>query len=77
MPLQVFRYKEGVMKEGVFTVRQNALAIYDLLMGYQDITLEDAQRRLHLSDEELEEALEVLREAYRKVFGELDRPVTV
>ena len=65
------------MKEGVFTVRQNALAIYDLLMGYQDITIEDAQRRLHLSDEELEEALEVLREAYRKVFGELDRPVTV
>ncbi len=65
------------MKEGVFSVRQNALAVYDLLMGYQDITLEDAQRRLHLSDEELEEALEVLREAYRKVFGELDRPVTV
>ena len=65
------------MKEGVFTVRQNALAIYDLLMGYQDITIEDAQRRLHLSDEELEEALEVLRESYRKVFGELDRPVTV
>jgi len=73
----VIRYKEGVMKEGVFSVRQNALAVYDLLMGYQDITLEDAQRRLHLSDEELEEALEVLREAYRKVFGELDRPVTV
>jgi len=46
-------------------------------MGYQNITLEDAQRRLHLSDEELEEALEVIREAYRKVFGELDRPVTV
>lgn len=65
------------MKEGVFSARQNALAVYDLLMGYQDITLEDAQRRLHLSDEELEEALEVLREAYRKVFGELDRPVTV
>ncbi|MDE0121501.1 MAG: hypothetical protein OXS33_07185 [bacterium] len=73
----MIRYKEGVMKEGVFSVRQNALAVYDLLMGYQDITLEDAQRRLHLSDEELEEALEVLREAYRKVFGELDRPVTV
>ena len=35
-------------------VRQNALAIYDLLMAYQDITLEDAQRRLHLSEEELE-----------------------
>ena len=65
------------MKEGVFTVRHNALAIYDLLMGYQGITIEDAQRRLHLSDEELEEALEVLREAYREVFGELDRPVTV
>ncbi|MDE0231500.1 MAG: hypothetical protein OXI56_08905 [bacterium] len=65
------------MKEAVFTVRQNALAIFDLLMGYQDITLEDAQRRLHLSDEELEEALEVLREAYREVFGELDRPVAV
>ncbi|MDE0131726.1 MAG: hypothetical protein OXQ32_05625 [bacterium] len=64
-------------KEGVFTVRQNALAIFDLLMGYQDITVEDAQRRLHLSDEELEEALDVIREAYRKVFGELDRPVTV
>ena len=77
MPLLVIRYKEGVMKEGVFTVRQNALAIFDLLMGYQDITLEDAQRRLHLSDEELEEALEVLREAYRGVFGELDSPVTV
>lgn len=59
------------------TVGQNALAIFDLLMGYQDITLEDAQRRLHLSDEELEEALEVVREAYREVFGELDRPVTV
>ncbi len=65
------------MKEGVFTVRHNALAIYDLLMGYQEITIEDAQRRLHLSDEELEEALEVLRESYRKVFGELDRPVAV
>ena len=72
MPLQVIRCKEGV-----FTVRQNALAIFDLLMGYQDITVEDAQRRLHLSDEELEEALDVIREAYRKVFGELDRPVTV
>ena len=59
------------------TVRQNALAIYDLLMGYQDFTLEDAQRRLHLSDEELEEALEVIREAYRKVFGELESPVAV
>jgi len=65
------------MKEGVFSVGHNALAVYDLLMGYQNITLEDAQRRLHLSDEELEEALEVIREAYRKVFGELDRPVTV
>jgi len=69
--LQVIRCKEGV-----FTVRQNALAIFDLLMGYQDITVEDAQRRLHLSGE-LEEALDVIREAYRKVFGELDRPVTV
>ena len=58
------------------TVRQNALAIYDLLMGYQDFTLEDAQRRLHLSDEEVEEALEVLREAYREVFGDLDEPVS-
>ena len=58
------------------TARQNALAIYDLLIGYEGITLEDAQRRLHLSDEELEEALEVLREAYRQV-EELDRAVTV
>lgn len=65
------------MQEGVMTVRQNALAIYDLLMGYGGITLEDAQRRLHLSDEELEEALEVLREAYRKVFGEQDMPLAV
>lgn len=59
------------------TPRQNALAIYDLLMGCEGITLEDAQRRFHLSDEEVEEALEVLREAYREVFGELDRPLTV
>ena len=58
------------------TARQNALAIYDLLIGYEGITLEDAQRRLHLSDEELEEALEVLREAYRQV-EEQDRVVTV
>ena len=58
------------------TARQNALAIYDLLIGYEGITLEDAQRRLHLSDEELEEALEVLREAYRQV-EELDRAVPV
>lgn len=58
------------------TAQQNALALYDLLVAYRGITLEDAQERLHLSDDEMEEALAVLREAYRRI-EEQDKAVSV
>lgn len=58
------------------TAQQHALALYDLLVAYEGIKLEEAQERLHLSNEEMQEALEVLRKAFRQVEAQ-DKAVAV
>ena len=62
----------------MLTAWDHALALYDLIMSYKGLTIEQAKQRLRLSDEEFEEAREILREAYRQwEEQQRNQPVTV
>ena len=69
------------MRDGgatLMTPRDNALALYDLMLAYRGkMELQEAQHRLRLTDEEMGEAIGVIRRAFRETerkFPEPDQP---
>lgn len=59
----------------LMTPRDNALALYDLMLAYRGkMELQEAQHRLRLTDDEMAEAMGVIRRAFRETERKIPEP---
>ena len=66
------------MRDGgatLMTPRDNALALYDLMLAYRGkMDLREAQHRLRLTDDEMTEAMVIIRRAFRETERKIPEP---